>query len=67
MEIMRSSPIRFAQILNKNTRRHTVTHTHTPPLPSQLGRLGLCTLNLCPNGLKPKRVRHTGMLCVAAG
>lgn len=38
--------------------------THTLPLPSQLG---LCTLNLLPNGLKPKHVRHTALLCVAAG
>lgn len=34
--------------------------------PSPLGSLGLCTLNLFPNGLKPKPIRHTGMFCAAA-
>lgn len=33
---------------------------------SPLGSLGLCTLNLFPNGLKPKPIRHTGMFCAAA-
>lgn len=34
--------------------------------PSPLGSLGLWTLNLFPNGLKPKPIRHTGMFCAAA-
>lgn len=33
---------------------------------SSPGSLGLCTLNLFPNGLKPKPIRHTGMFCAAA-
>lgn len=41
-------------------------HTHTPPSSSELGRLGSYTLNLFPNGLIPKHVRHTRMLCGAA-
>lgn len=56
---------RTAQFLNKNTNERT--HSHTSPFPSELGRLGLCTLNLFPNGLKPKHVRHTRMLCRAEG
>lgn len=56
-----SRPIRTVRFSNK---KRTHTHTHTLPLPSQLG---LCTLNLLPNGLKPKHVRHTALLCVAAG
>lgn len=47
-------------------KQQSKAYTHTPPFSSELGRLGSYTLNLFPNGLIPKHVRHTRMLCGAA-